>query len=140
MIHVSHYSNTLLLNLSLTFLLGSNPIVSRTIRRQVGTEKLNLTGSIGQNLPPVDLRVSASVYKKLQTNEKNKSILSTGGINFEGLTQMSENFNIGEYTNNSLHESVEKMQTGITGKEPTKFKSGNKLFLILRKLRETPNS
>ncbi|CAI2383495.1 unnamed protein product [Moneuplotes crassus] len=118
----------------------SNPIVSRTMRRQVGTEKVNLAGSIGQNLPSVDLRVSAGVYKKFQTNKKNKSILSTGGINFEGLTQMSDNFNMGEYTNNSLHESVEQMQTGITGKEPSKFKSGNKLFLILRKLREPPSS
>lgn len=110
------------------------------MRKQIGSEKVNLAGSIGQQLPQVDLRVSTSVYNKLQTNEKNKSILSTGGINFEGLTQMTDNFNMGEYTNNSLHESVEKMQTNAKGKEPNKFKSGNKLFLILRKLRETPSS
>ena len=109
------------------------------MRKPIASDKLTLMGSPG-NYPKVDLRVSSSVYKKLQKNEKNKSILSTGGINFEGLTRLSENFNMGEYTNQSLHESMERIQTGLSTKESSKFKSGNKLFLILRKLRETSSS
>ncbi len=89
-------------------------------------------------LPPIEMRVSANIYNKIQKNKKNKSILSTGGINFEGLSHLSENFNMEEYTNNSLQESMENIQTGINTRESSKFQSGNKLFLILRKLREVP--
>lgn len=91
------------------------------------------------NAPQLDLRVSTSVYNKLQNKEGKQSILSTGGINFEVLSQMSENFNLGDYTNNSIHESMENIQTGINKRKSSKFQSGNKLFLILRKLREAPN-
>lgn len=107
------------------------------MRKPLISEKVTLNGSIN-NAPQVDLRVSNNVFNKLNKDKK-KSILSTGGINFEVLSQMSENFNLGDYTNNSIHESMEKIQTGINTRESSKFKSGNKLFLILRKLREAPN-
>lgn len=89
--------------------------------------------------PKVELRVSENIYKKMHKNEKSKSILSVGGINLDDLAQISENFNMAEFTNNSLKESMEKIQTNSGIKESkNKFQSGNKLFLILKKLREEP--
>mmetsp|Transcript_34082 Transcript_34082/g.33626 ORF Transcript_34082/g.33626 Transcript_34082/m.33626 type:complete len:136 (+) Transcript_34082:1419-1826(+) len=117
---------------------SSNPIINRAMRKPLISEKLTREGSTG-NGPQLDLRVSTSVYNKLHNKEGKKSILSTGGINFEVLSRMSENFNLGDYTNNSIHESMENIQTGINKRKSSKFQSGNKLFLILRKLREAPN-
>jgi len=121
--------------------------IYRTVRSRDPSCKVNLLESSSIN-PPVELRVSDNIYKKLYPIEKSKSILSIGGINFEGLSHLSENFDIQDYTNNSLKESVEKMHSAAPSstegvpnsntKDTNQFKSGNKLTLVLRKLREGP--